>query len=328
MSEPGKEEFRKLVERYLDGSATFEERRALESYYTLFDSAPDTSGMFTEDQLEALGDRMKERISGRLRPAAPPFYRRAYFRAAAVIAILLGAIWLLPTHSPTHRKTPNAIATTRTSLADLPVNRFMTLPDGSTVILHGDSKLEIDENFNQSERVVRLTGEAYFDVAHRPDTPFIIHTGKIKTTVLGTAFNITAWPGQQDITVSVTRGKVRVEDENRVIAVLTPDKQVTYNKMSSTSGEKLVEATETIAWLQQDMTFDEMALEELADHLGRRYGVNITFGNPELQTCSVTGRFTGTETLEEVMRTLSILMNTQYTISGKEVLIEGEKNCS
>ncbi len=328
MSEPGKEEFRKLVERYLDGSATFEERRALEGYYTLFDSAPDTSGILTEDELEALGDRMKEKISGRLRPAAAPFYRRAYFRAAAVAAILLGAIWLIPTHSPVGRKALNSVATIRTSLADLPVNRFLTLPDGSTVILHGDSRLEIDKNFNQSKRVVHLTGEAYFDVAHRPDTPFIIHTGKIKTTVLGTAFNITAWPGQQDITVSVTRGKVRVEDENRVIAVLTPDKQVTYNTVSSVSGEKPVEATETIAWLQQDMTFDDMELEELADHLGRRYGVNIKFANPELQKCRVTGRFTGTETLEEVMRTLSILVNTQYIISGKEVLIEGDKICS
>ncbi len=326
MSKPGKEEFRKLVERYLDGSATFEERRALESYYTLFDSAPDASGLLTEDQLEALGDRMKERISGRLRVKTQPFYRHAYFRAAAVVAVLLGVTWLIPTHSPRpHKETADPVAAT--SVSDRPVNRFLTLPDGSTVILNGDSRLELDKNFNQSERIVHLTGEAYFDVAHSPDTPFIIYTGKIKTTVLGTAFNIAAWPGQQDITVSVTRGKVKVEDENRVIAVLTPDKQVTYNTESSASGEKPVEAAETIAWVQQDMTFDDMILDELAGHLGRRYGVNIVFGNPELRECRVSGRFSGTETLEEVMHTLSILMNTQYVISGKDILIEGEKSC-
>jgi len=325
MSEPGKEEFRKLVERYLDGTATFEERRALESYYTLFDSAPDASGILTEDQLEELGDRMKERISGRLRPAAQPFFRRPYFRAAAAAAVLLVGIWLTLTYAPRHKKIADPIAAT--SISDRPVNRFMTLPDGSTVILHGDSRLEVDENFNQSERIVRLTGEAYFDVAHNPDTPFIIYTGKIKTTVLGTAFNIAAWPGQQDIIVSVTRGKVRVEDENRVIAVLTPDKQVTYNTESAAIGEKPVEAAEAIAWLQQDMTFDDMTLDELAGHLARRYEVNIAFENPELRKCRVTGRFSGTETLEEVMRTLSILMKTQYTITGKDVLIEGERNC-
>ncbi len=328
MSEPGKEEFRKLVERYLDGSATFEERRALESYYTLFDSAPGASGILTEDQIEALGGRMKERISGRLRTVTPPFYRRAYFRAAALVAVLLGTIWLITTHSPTHQKIVTPVATTSISdpgVSDRSVNRFLTLPDGSTVILHGDSRLEMDKNFNQSKRIVHLTGEAYFDVAHSPNAPFIIYTGKIKTTVLGTAFNIAAWPGQQDITVSVTRGKVRVEDENRVIAVLTPDKQVTYNTVSSYSGEKPVEAAETIAWVQQDMTFDEMPLGELTKRLGRRYMVNILFSNPELETCEVTGRFAGTETLEEVMRTLALTLKTKYSIAGNEIIIEGEK---
>ncbi len=323
MPESEKEEFRKLVERYLDGSATLEERLALENYYTLFDSAPDASGILTEGQLEALGGRMKERISGRLRTAATPFYRRAYFRAAAVVAVLLGAIWLIPTHSPPHKKTTTPVAAT--IISDRPVNRFLTLPDGSTVILHGDSRLEMDKSFNQSERIVHLTGEAYFDVAHRQGTPFIIYTGKIKTTVLGTAFNITAWPGQKDITVSVTRGKVQVEDENKLIAVLTPDKQVTYNTESSVSGQQNIEATETIAWVHNDMTFDEMPLGELARHLGKRYAVNILFSNPELETCEVTGRFAGTETLEEVMRTLALTLKTKYSIAGNEVLIEGEK---
>lgn len=328
MPKPGKEEFRKLVERYLDGSATFEERQALESYYALFGSAPEVSGTLTEDQLEALGDRMKERISTRLHSrAAQPLYRRPYFRVAALLAVLLGTLWLLRVYTPVQKAPVNPAATARAD--NLPVNRFLTLPDGSTVILHGDSRLEVDQNFNQSERIVRLTGEAYFDVAHRRDMPFIIHTGKIKTTVLGTAFNISAWPGQNNITVSVTRGKVRVEDENKVIAVLTPDRQVTYNTEKAFASEEIpVEATGAIAWIQQDMTFDEMSLEELAGHLGRRYGVNITFGNPGLKQCRLTGRFSGTETLDEVMRTLSLLMDTEYTVSGKEVRINGEKSCT
>ena len=327
MSEANREEFRKLVEKYLSGNISQDERNALESYYVLFESAPQASDALTDDQLDALRDRMKEKISGRLHPAAKPLYRSIYFRVAAAVAVLLGTIWLVPTLFRADQKTGDTVAIARAA-EDVPVNRFLTLPDGSTVILHGDSRIELDGNFNRSARIVRLTGEAYFDVARRDNVPFIIYTGKIKTTVLGTAFNISAWPGKEDITVSVTRGKVRVEDENRVLAVLAPDEQVTYHTGSATSDERQVEAAESIAWLQRDMTFEDMSLGELAHYLGMRYGVGITFGNPDLRECRVTGRFSGTETLEEAMRTLSILMDTRYIISGAEVLIEGEKMCN
>src|SRR5687768_11794332 len=69
---------------------------------------------------------------------------------------------------------------------------FIKLPDGSTVVLNGGSKLEFPESFAPDVREVTLKGEAYFDITHDPKRPFVVHTGKVRTTVLGTAFNIKA----------------------------------------------------------------------------------------------------------------------------------------
>lgn len=73
--------------------------------------------------------------------------------------------------------------------------RHLTLPDGTTVVLQANSRLRYPEKFTGNTREITLSGEAYFDVAHDAQKPFIIHTGKIRTTVLGTAFKISAMPG-------------------------------------------------------------------------------------------------------------------------------------
>ncbi len=325
MSEETRNEFQKLVDKYLNGSATERERKALEEYYALLGDAPELSELMGESKITQLGDRLKKRIKQEIQPVRKPFYSQPYYRIAALAVILLGVIWLVKLN-PEKRYLPAAPVKQARVKKDS-INRFLTLPDGSTIVLHRGSQLEIMEDFNQSERAVRLTGEAFFDVRHDPSRPFVIHTGKIKTTVLGTAFNIRAWPSQKDIIVSVNRGKVRVEDENKLIAVLTPDKQIVYNKKTTVSGEQTVESEELIEWIQQDMAFEEMAFGDLATHLGARYGVEIKFQHPELQKCLITGRFSGTETLEEVMRTLSITLNARYTINEGVVLIDGNK-CS
>lgn len=324
MSEENKKEFLKLVEKYLNGTATAPERQILESYYATFDDAPEAFEDLDNTQLDMLGYGIKEKINRRIKlRERGSFFFSSYFQAAAVLVIMLGVIWLAKIYSPDENK--QQIPAAAVPVDKEPVSRFFTLPDGSKVVLQANSHLKLDDNFNRSKRIVYLTGEAYFDVTHNPDSPFIIYTGKVKTTVLGTAFNIQAWPGQNDIIVSVSRGKVRVEDQNKLIAVLTPEKQVTYNTETSVAGEQQVEVSEMMAWLQQDVTFDDMSFKDLAVLLSKRYGTSIRFVNPELENCRFTGRFSGTETLEEVMRTLSLTSNTRYNISADKVLVDGEK---
>lgn len=324
MPQKSRIELLRLVELYLNGTATAQERQILEEYYELFDEAWEVTEDLDNTQLHALGLEMKDEINRKLKPKQKETLRlHRYFRVAAMIIMLMGVIWLVRIY--TLKENTQQAVETAIPAAKEQVNRFFTLSDGTKVVLRGNSQLKISDDFNQAKRIVTLIGEAYFDVAHNPDSPFIIYTGRVKTTVLGTAFNIKAWPGQKDIIVSVSRGKVRVEDQNKLIAVLTPEKQVTYNTETLVGGEQQVAPTAATAWLQQEVTFDEMTFKDLAVLLSKRHGTQIHFLNPELENCRFTGIFSGTETLEESMHTLSLTSNTRYKILADKVLIDGEK---
>jgi ferric-dicitrate binding protein FerR (iron transport regulator) len=95
----------------------------------------------------------------------------------------------------------------------------ITLLDGSVVTLKDGSRLNLKNNFSGNTREITLEGEAFFEIAHNPKKPFIIHTGSVKTTVLGTSFSIKAIPGETSITVAVTEGKVKVEDGGKLSTI-------------------------------------------------------------------------------------------------------------
>src|SRR5688572_8298430 len=105
--------------------------------------------------------------------------------------------------------------------------QFLRLPDGSTVLLNEGSKLEYPITFSGDTREVFLQGEGYFDIQHNPSKPFVVKTANVTTTVLGTAFNVKAFPSEKHITVTVTRGKVKVSKDEKVLGVITHDQQIT-----------------------------------------------------------------------------------------------------
>ncbi len=252
-----------------------------------------------------------------------PFYRRYLAAAAcvAMIAIMFG-IWT-SYQFQISRQEPVAI-----SAPNVPVKftRNLKLPDGSLVILKDGSTLNYPESFSGEKREVTLNGEAYFDIMHTDSLPFVIHTGKVKTVVLGTSFNIRAYPGQKEIVVSVTRGKVRVEkDEGEVLAILTQDQQVVYKGEDSEIQKTETNAGKAAEWIKGDMEFDGAAFEDIALLLEKRYSVRIDFENSALKKCLTVVSFSGTESLETILETLCVIRNASYTqIDSGQYIIRGD----
>lgn len=201
--------------------------------------------------------------------------------------------------------------------------RHLTLPDGTSVILKSGSTLHFPEEFRGRTREVRLSGEAYFDVKHMNSKPFIIHTGTVKTTVLGTAFDVKAWPGQKNVIVSVTRGKVRVEDDKKVLAVLTVNQSVNYDLRNTDAKQQKVDAEEVVTnWTKQDMVFNRTSFEDIAKVLSKRYGKSISIANVKLANEKITSSFSGTESLENILDILcTVNLNTQFAIKDNAVII-------
>lgn len=321
--------------KYLQGHADEEEKDMVEKYYELFAGKPDELSRLSEEEQADVHERMKANIARRITesPArSRPLLGGLFWRVAAAVLLLIGAGWVFfVLKQPQDSKAQLTTARMVTHRSVKGQTKFVILPDGSRIVLHGDTQIEYDRDFSVGKtREVSLTGEAYFDVVHlntgggRKPVPFVIRTGKISTTVLGTAFSIKSLPSESEVVVTVTRGKVRVDDGGKHTSLLTANEQMTYNTHTTVADEKVVKSQELTAWVQADMVFQEMPFRELADMLAERYGVKISFQNPQLQNCLITGRFSGTETVEEVFKVLTLTSNTKYALAGGELVLSGE----
>lgn len=205
-------------------------------------------------------------------------------------------------------------------------HRKVKLPDGSTVVLNDNSTLEFPESFSGANREVRLKGEGYFDIKHDEDRPFIVYTGKIRTTVLGTAFNVNAYDRDHDVVVTVTRGKVRVDDEEGMLGVIVPNQQIVISKKEKKTELLPVMAKKVVEWQEKDLFFDEVTMEEAAMELSRYFNVKIRFVTEESKGCRFTATFLKGERLDEILQVITSFNHAEYRKEAGEILISG-KGC-
>lgn len=317
-----KDQLHKLIKRYLTGIATDKERQELMAWYEAINQADVEWVVDDKREKEEIKMRMLQYIGERSFLVKKNGYQRYMRYAAAVllfISVSLGVFLL--TREDTNVD-PSQVMVSEEQIE----NRHVLLADSTIVILRPGSTLTYLSDFRAETREVRLEGEAYFDVKSKPDQPFIIHTDKVKTTVLGTKFTIRADYAREGVEVMVREGKVRVEREKTVIAELAANQQIQYDLRSREAmQEELEEEAVAFAWTFNDMRFDAMPFGELAEKLERRYDVKIVFENDGVRNCPVSGRFDGTETLENVLHILCTTRNASFTV-GKtgQVTIHGD----
>src|SRR5581483_2908966 len=207
------------------------------------------------------------------------FLQRSWVRMAVAAVVLAVAGTLIYFMLPGNKHQQQAGLTH--PAANKAIIRNLTLPDGSHVLLQANSQLQYPDAFDAATREVTLTGEAYFDIAHNPAHPFIIHSGNIKTTVLGTAFNIKAWPADKEVTITVTRGKVKVENEKGLVSILTRDQQLSINTRVNTAKQPAVNAENVVSWKNSEYTLDDMTLADALTELEVRYSTIIELAEGE-----------------------------------------------
>jgi transmembrane sensor len=219
------------------------------------------------------------------------------------------------------------------------------LPDGSVVWLNAGSKLTYTKDYGQQLREVTLAGEGYFDVVKMKDKPFIIHTSTINIKVLGTVFNVKAYPDDKQTETSLIRGSVEVTIRNRPNdkIILSPnEKLLVYNEPGKTSdspspAQDIAEKAPMVAireltyqdndsiaveasWIANKLSFKNESFSEVAKKMERWYDVTIEFGNKSKEKLLMYGTFT-TESLEQALEALVFSFNFRYRIEGKKVTI-------
>lgn len=197
------------------------------------------------------------------------------------------------------------------------------LSDGSFVHLNAGTQLKYPKQFAENERRVYLEGEAFFEVTHNEDKPFIVETSATSTQVLGTSFNISAYKEDEFIATVLVEGSVTVSDINipNVRVALTPGHIALWNKVTKRIDVQEVETSEYTSWREGKLVFESRTFEEMFRVLERKYNVKIENHYPELNSGRYRARFED-ETIEQVMRTLVESRLFSYTIKDNTIVID------
>lgn len=259
-----------------------------------------------------------------VKKAKARFSRRQLFSKVAVFflfAMLPGALWFSKSTLLETKETESV------SLVKQFTNRgehkYLVLDDGTQVWLNAKSTLSYPEKFNGDKREVYLTGEAFFDVKHADKIPFYIHTGEVVTKVLGTSFNIKAYPDQQNISVAVKRGKVSVLKTDKVIATLTKGEKVKINEKAAIRKEEIVkeektEIQEVGAWQHGYLVYRDEVFEDIVSDIEQTYNASIMITKENIKSLSVTTSFTQDIGVEKALAILCKLVDAELEINGQE----------
>ncbi|MCD0489402.1 FecR domain-containing protein [Pedobacter sp. MC2016-14] len=261
-------------------------------------------------------------ISAGIVSKAPKLYNWISYAAGLIVCVGIG-FWFLKAPQIKNPQPVVKVALPVPSVVKSAEHKWIKLPDGSSVQLNANSHLDYPESFaGSANREVTLEGEGYFDIKHDAKHPFIIHTGKIKTTVLGTAFNISAYHAEAGVTVTVTRGKVMVQDEQKTLAILTPDQQLVWNKQAPPIKSN-VKVESILAWKKSDLIMDDITLADAAKMITERYGISVRFKNDKVKDCRFTATFLNRNEISQVLTVLGDITGASLTLNSGVVTIDG-----
>jgi ferric-dicitrate binding protein FerR (iron transport regulator) len=255
------------------------------------------------------------------------------FQAAAVVLLLAIPVYLLML-----KKQSNQELVLVTKKGE---KNKVVLADGTKVWLNADSKLSYSKVFTGATRAVTLSGEAYFEVAHDKKHPFIISANGIKVKVLGTAFNLKAYPDDENTETTLIHGLVEVSMDDQPlnrISLKPGEKLKVHNDHKELLKETVNKAQPTILlsksnveiednkakeslWTENKLVFDSEPFQSIAVKLGRWYNKEIIINDEDLKQVNLSGTYEN-YTLEQVLLSLQLAGKFNYRIEKNLVYIQ------
>ncbi|MBL0743406.1 FecR family protein [Chryseolinea lacunae] len=320
-----------LIGKYLAGEASVEETAFVESWVkadeqnkkyldqlrTIFTKAAAVKEIQTYDTDAAwkkLKSSMKDGAKVRTLSAQPnPFFMSRAWRVAASVLVILGVglfayRMLNPSTVP-----PLEVATNKTTEAD-------TLPDGSDVFLNRETKLTYSYDKKKKVHLVKLKGEAYFNIQHEDNKTFLVQISDIFIRDIGTAFNVKAYPDSDIIEVVVEQGEVMFYSEKDSGVYLRANGKGIYNKKTKTFTIDQPEAN-VLSYKTKFFSFSNTDLKSVVEALNDVYDKKIVLrGN--VAKCRLTVSFNN-ESLEQIVEVMKETLNLTVTDSGGQIVLEG-----
>lgn len=278
------EQLKLLAQKFLDGTATEEENRLLHEWYDRQNpdvSDPETVLLNDKETAEELKQRMFTNLKMLQRKTLTfktrqftMIRRFAAWSSTAAALVLIGFFYWT-------NKNKLAITEKETITVNAPFGKTLEikLPDGSEVWLNAGSSMTYPKSFSSKKReVVLKEGQAFFDVVHQSNRPFIVHAKSLDVTVLGTSFDIKAYRNDPDIKVTVKTGKVGVTlpaKPDRPALMLLPAEQATVPDKIAEIQVTEISKLAIAPWKDNRLVFEDALLSEVFHVLERKYNQHI-----------------------------------------------------
>lgn len=197
------------------------------------------------------------------------------------------------------------------------------LSDGTKVILDAGSSFQYPENFSETERKVKLNGEAYFEVTHNLKNPFVVNTFNAIVKVLGTKFNVRAWENNKNVKVAVTEGKVSLGKVSEKSDTILISKGFTGELLSDGSlmPPKPIDVAKSLSWLNGEIYFEDSNLSEVLLQMERWFDVSITLSDSTILNERVSV-FIQKKSLTDALEIITELTDSQYEQTGNKIIIK------
>lgn len=196
------------------------------------------------------------------------------------------------------------------------------LSDGTKVWMNSVSQLEYPLAFGKSDRKIKLTGEAFFEVAKDANRPFIIDANGYEIKVLGTSFNVSAYKSDDFMETTLVTGAVEITGKEGEKFNLVPEQMGRINNKDQSVAIEKVDTRYFTSWKDGIMYFDNLPLEELATRLERWYGVKIIFNNEKPKHLHFSGAVENSRNIQFLLNLISQTTHVKFVTNEKTITVE------
>ncbi len=332
---------RKLLARYVAGECSASEKAQVRAWIAVDDragrlldelevvwkvTAEQENPVDDLDALKRLNERIRQHAETpreqRLRPVGRPpvarsrrlIYQAARVAAVVVLAVALAFLFVRPrAEAPAEGK---VFATGRGQRATI------RLADGTSIQLNVESRITLAPDFGESERALTLEGEAFFEVSPDSSRPFLVHGGDALVKVLGTSFDVAAFPDDQITRVVVKEGAVSVSTPRsmrRDTVILRPRDAVIFQGKDAPLIHRGVDLDNYLAWTEGRLVFEHASFNEVATQLERWYDLDVHLTIPSNEVDRLNAVFTN-EQMSEILNAIALALDLQYERDSRRVV--------
>jgi len=315
-----KSDFDQLMERYVTGKVSEQERKKIEAWLDVM-KTEDNTDLELSDEDEA---RIFQKLTSSqttvddvvaLRPKRKARLDRWMLRIAAslvIVSIVSYTAWYFTASTENQLKVVSKNGVEK-----------IILNDGSLVWMRGESKVMYYEKQNDGARYTTFEGEALFEVVKDASHPFIVQCGDVKVKVLGTSFSIKTNPDQVELTVLT--GKVNLSSSTNMEGIdVLPQEKVIYK--SNGEFEKLSTNQQEIASITKNtdynMQFTNNRMDDVIERIESKFNVSVKLSDKNIRNCQITVDFTD-QSLEKSLQLITEVLDVTYSIKDNTVTITG-----